>query len=250
MTCGIYLISNLINNKIYVGQSINIEKRWTQHKRELRNNIHENKRLQNAWNKYGEENFEFSIVEECDINQLNQREIYWISKFNSCVNGYNLTSGGDGVVDPDEQTRLKMAFWTGKTQSRSSNQKRSETLKKVVHTKEWVDKIRLANTGKTPSDLCIQRNKELKTGSCWYNNGVEEHMFQLCNVPEGYIKGRLKNPFPDQKGRVVSELSIEKFRQKVVGRCWYNNGEREIMRKDSEEIPEGFTKGRLKAKKS
>ena len=70
-----------------------------------------------------------------------------------------------------------MAFWTGKTSSRSSNQKRSETLKKVVHTKEWVDKIRLANTGKTPSDLCIQRNKELKTGSCWYNNGVEEHMF-------------------------------------------------------------------------
>ena len=242
----IYLITNNITNKQYVGKH-------KYSKPELDESyITSGTLINKSIEKYGLENFTRELVDIADsYEDLNNLEKYYIRFYNCRVpNGYNLTSGGDGVVDPDEQTRLKMAFWTGKTSSRSSNQKRSETLKKVVHTKEWVDKIRLANTGKTPSDLCIQRNKELKTGSCWYNNGVEEHMFQLCNVPEGYIKGRLKNPFPDQKGRVVSELSIEKFRQKVVGRCWYNNGEREIMRKDSEEIPEGFTKGRLKAKKS
>lgn len=99
MTCGIYLISNLINNKIYVGQSINIEKRWRQHKRELRNNIHENKKLQNAWNKYGEENFEFSIACECEEKQLNTLEQYYVFSLESYLSkgGYNISLGGDGL---------------------------------------------------------------------------------------------------------------------------------------------------------
>lgn len=99
MTCGIYLISNLINNKVYVGQSINIEKRWTQHKRELRNSIHENKKLQNAWNKYGEENFEFSIACECEEKQLNTLEQYYVFSLESYLSkgGYNISLGGDGL---------------------------------------------------------------------------------------------------------------------------------------------------------
>lgn len=94
MSIGIYKITNLLNGKMYIGQSVDIEKRWSTHKAELKNNYHYNIHLQNAWNKYGEENFEFSIVEECNIDQLNQREIYWISNFDSYENGYNLTSGG------------------------------------------------------------------------------------------------------------------------------------------------------------
>lgn len=94
MSIGIYKITNLLNDKVYIGQSVDIEKRWSVHKAELKNNYHHNIHLQNAWNKYGEKNFKFSIIEECDVDQLNQREIYWISKFDSCENGYNLTSGG------------------------------------------------------------------------------------------------------------------------------------------------------------
>ena len=94
MSIGIYKVKNLINSKVYIGQSVDIEKRWSTHIAELNNNYHYNAHLQRAWNKYGKENFEFSIVEECDVNQLNQREIYWISKFNSYEDGYNLTSGG------------------------------------------------------------------------------------------------------------------------------------------------------------
>ena len=52
MTCGIYLIKNNISKKEYIGQSINIEKRWKDHKKDLRNNIHKNQHLQNAYNKY------------------------------------------------------------------------------------------------------------------------------------------------------------------------------------------------------
>ena len=61
--CGIYVIKNLINGNIYIGSSVNIKNRFNQHKSTLRHNSHKNKHLQNAWNKYGEESFEFFVVE-------------------------------------------------------------------------------------------------------------------------------------------------------------------------------------------
>ena len=93
--CGIYCIENIINNKKYVGQSININLRWKRHISALNNNNHYNSHLQQSWNKHGSESFEFNIVEICDKSLLNEREIYWIKKFNSFENGYNETLGGD-----------------------------------------------------------------------------------------------------------------------------------------------------------
>jgi group I intron endonuclease len=119
MTCGIYFISNLINNKIYVGQSINIEKRWIQHKRELRNNIHENKRLQNAWNKYKEENFEFSIACECEEKQLNTLEQYYIFSLESYLpkGGYNISLGGDGLFIKGVNNKMNKSVYCIETKT-------------------------------------------------------------------------------------------------------------------------------------
>lgn len=85
---GIYLIENLLNHKKYIGQSKNIYARWSGHRcdskvRDLP--------LYFAMRKDGLENFKFSILEECDIFQLAEREDYWIAFYNSYVpNGYNL----------------------------------------------------------------------------------------------------------------------------------------------------------------
>lgn len=96
MSCGIYKITNLINGHSYIGQSINIERRWRSHRSY---NIDEvgHKPLYRAFKKYGLSNFSFTIIEECDINILNQREQYWISYYDTYNNGYNLTTGGDGT---------------------------------------------------------------------------------------------------------------------------------------------------------
>ena len=105
---GIYGIRNIINGMIYIGQSHNIHKRWIQHKYELNTQIHHNRKLQNAWNKYGEENFYFFVIEKCEQDIINEREIFWIDYYNSANRdcGYNLSTGGEnsseGSVWSDE----------------------------------------------------------------------------------------------------------------------------------------------------
>lgn len=94
---GIYKITNLADNKIYVGQSIDIEKRWKTHIRELNKGIHHNIKLQNAWNKYGENCFLFEILEECSEHELNSKESFWIKELDSYNRGYNLDLGGNGI---------------------------------------------------------------------------------------------------------------------------------------------------------
>ena len=77
LTIGIYMITNKINNKKYIGQSIRIETRWREHKNSyLRND--KNTHLYNAMKKYGLENFDFIILEERKKEELNNREKYWI----------------------------------------------------------------------------------------------------------------------------------------------------------------------------
>ena len=97
--CGIYKIENLINHKCYIGQSIHINRRWYEHRSAGRSNLDYAKKsyLYNALKKYGEKNFSFTIIEECEnnIDILNAKEIYWIAYYDSYNNGYNLTAGGD-----------------------------------------------------------------------------------------------------------------------------------------------------------
>lgn len=96
---GIYKITNIENNKVYIGKAKDIKTRWSVHKHQLRNNKHHNLYLQNAWNKYGENSFSFDIIEECDENSLCSREKFWIDYYNSFSSrecGYNLTDGGEG----------------------------------------------------------------------------------------------------------------------------------------------------------
>lgn len=84
---GIYCIINLKNNKRYIGSSKNIRLRLWGHRAELRHNHHDNKHLQNAWNKYKESNFDYFIIETCSEDKLLEREQYYID---SLLPEYNM----------------------------------------------------------------------------------------------------------------------------------------------------------------
>jgi len=98
--CGIYKITNKLNNKCYIGKSSDINKRWQTHRYEYKGKREYNKLLYAAFRKYGLENFTFEVLEEFNKDDYekfaNNREQYWIMYYNSYENGYNATLGGDG----------------------------------------------------------------------------------------------------------------------------------------------------------
>lgn len=95
---GIYKIENLVNHKIYIGQSTDITKRWRNEKTRAFNSlsVEYNSPLARAFRKYGIENFSFSVLEECTKELLNQREQYWADYYNSYIPlGYNVARCGN-----------------------------------------------------------------------------------------------------------------------------------------------------------
>lgn len=101
----IYLITNKINNKKYVGKTTqSIEKRWQEHISDSKKEKCEIRPLYRAMRKYGIENFSIKKLEKCNIDNLSEREKYWIRYYNTYEEGYNATLGGDGriLLDYDE----------------------------------------------------------------------------------------------------------------------------------------------------
>ena len=110
-TSGIYMIRNKINGKVYIGQAQNLNIREYNHIHDLRKGTHHNKHLQAAWDKYTEQNFEFSIVELCDVDKLNEREKFYINELDTLKDGYNQTEGGVGARGrkASEETRRRLS---------------------------------------------------------------------------------------------------------------------------------------------
>lgn len=148
----IYKITNKINSKSYIGQTIRtIEKRWKEH---LKNKSHCSA-LSSAIKKYGAENFEIKVLAICSsIEELNHRESYYIRLLNTLApTGYNLDTGGDGKI-VSEETRKRMSRkgkdhpMFGKTHKKESLQQMSKSHKGRKHTKETGIKISKAHTGR------------------------------------------------------------------------------------------------------
>lgn len=95
----IYIITNLVNNKVYIGQTIRtIEERWREHCRSCCSADELNMLIKKAIKKYGKENFTITELEKCKVEDLNDKEIYYIKLYNSFQNGYNMTPGGKSGV--------------------------------------------------------------------------------------------------------------------------------------------------------
>lgn len=144
MGMGIYKIINVINNKFYIGSAVNFSRRKTRHFSELRTNRHSNSKLQNAWNKYGEQSFVFAIVEEVqDKALLLETENRWLKEHVGKEHCYNIgvdatapTLGWGGKLSPtwgmqhteDAKARIRAAS-KARVQSEEEKAKRRQTMK-------------------------------------------------------------------------------------------------------------------------
>lgn len=109
---GIYIIKNIIDDKVYIGRSKDINSRISSHKCNLKKNNHINKHLQNAWNKYGESSFTFEVLEICKtIEDTYHREVFYIEQYDSANRdkGYNLSLGGEGAGEWSKESRAKLS---------------------------------------------------------------------------------------------------------------------------------------------
>jgi group I intron endonuclease len=104
MSYGIYKITNILNNKIYIGSSFNIEKRFKRHIKDLKENKHHNIHLQRSFNSYGKDNFVLSIIELTLKEELLSKEQYYLDLLCPYYynNGFNIgdqSSGGDNLTN-------------------------------------------------------------------------------------------------------------------------------------------------------
>lgn len=140
----IYKIVNLINGKIYIGQTTtSIKKRISCYYSEYKSN-RTKQRVISAMKKYGFENFKFTIIDDAvDKNDLNAKEMYWIKEFDSTnpLVGYNVSLGGDNLWLNEDIRKKIIKANTGKKHSKEWKEKISNSLKGHKHSKETKDKL-------------------------------------------------------------------------------------------------------------
>lgn len=201
--CGIYMIRNVINDKKYIGKSFDINKRWSNHKYKLNKGAHVNNHLQNAWNKYGKDNFEFSIIELCNEDDLNDREIYWIKVTDAYYNGYNQTEGGEGTHLPEE-VKAKIGAAAKEWWANPENKNRMSEARKgegsfwygKMFSKDMIQKLSEAH--KNPSEEVRQKQSRARQGK------------QLTEETRRKIS-------ESSKGKIVSEDTKLKMSKSKVG---------------------------------
>lgn len=207
---GIYKIVNKINNKIYIGQSINVVDRWKQHQYKSLNSkeLAYNSAIHQAMRKYGIENFVFEIIEECSIDELDEKERYWISKLNTLSpNGYNILEGGQKVrkVEPPKCIDCGCEI--------SKNAKRCRACQIKNQTKDRPEPLELAQ-------MIIENGFE-KTGRFFGVSGnAIKKWCKFYNIP--HIKSDLKEWYYTQVNIIPTK---KKPRQIPVKQIDINTGE-------------------------
>lgn len=136
----IYSITNLVDGKMYIGQSTNIEKRLANHKSALNCNYHRNKHLQRAYHKYGSESFLFRVLCECSVDDLDAKERDFICRFNTIKNGYNLEGGGNLLKKISDETKR---IWSEmrRGSKRKPQKKQSESYRMHIRGRSYQKNI-------------------------------------------------------------------------------------------------------------
>ena len=232
MPSGIYKITCEANGKFYVGSAVNIQKRWQTHRSHLKMNRHVNKHLQNAWNKYGEKTFKFSVVEQTLPEKLIEAEQRWIDAvspdvlFNICL----IVGSTLGIKWEEERRQKIIRALTGRKLSKEAKQQMSESRKgraswnkgisasnetrakmsasrqgKSIHTENSRRKIANANHYRVISDETRRKISESKIGNTYHTGHFlsAETKSKIGNSNRGKKYG----PFTDEHRKNMSNAA-------------------------------------------
>jgi len=196
---GVYRIKNLKNNDCYYGSSKEIEKRFKRHLNELKKDKHHNIVLQRAWNKYGEENFVFEVVENCETKVLLDVEQKYLNK-NPKYNIGKMASGGDNI---------------------SKNPNRAEIINKITNSMNERYNSMTEEDKKEMFSMPMEKNPNWKGGKtyvkfyCDCGNEKKENSKTCLKCRD---RSGEKNPFYNKKhSKKTIKLLSDKLKGKYVG---------------------------------
>lgn len=196
---GIYQIKNLVNNKLYIGSANNLYRRKNrEHFYRLAQNKHCNDKLQDAFNKYGEQNFVFEVIEFVeDKDNLLECEQYWLDRFNVVEKGYNIQPIAGKIYMTDE-IKLKIS---------KSNKGHVSPRKGIKLSDETKQKISNARKGKYH-----------KENSFWFGKHLTEETKQKISASK---LGKI--PWNKGKTGIYSEESLQKMSKSRKGKYYAEN---------------------------
>ena len=230
---GVYCITNLANNSKYIGSSIDICRRWTTHLRELRKGVHGNQKLQRAWNKYGENMFEYSILILCSEKDTLLHEQQFLDdikpEYNIATNATASLLGAKlseehkqkigqknkGHIMSEEQKHKLSEAHKGKKWSAEQHAKmdgRMPTTRGLKHTAEQNERNRQTHLGKKLTDETKQKISE-----------AGKH-----RIVSEETKNKIRNA---QRGKVIPEETRQKISATLTGRtCVFTDEHKEHLR--------------------
>lgn len=179
---GIYKITNKLNGKFYIGSASNIKRRWRQHRFDLIHNTHDNIHLQRSWNKYGQEEFLFELVEECDKGSLVLREQFYMDTLNPQYNIGKFATSSVGIK-----------------RSQETIEKHRQKMLGRKLTTEHKEKVRLSSLGRKHSPETRLKQRLVKLGK----KISEETRARMCKA---------KSNMSEETKRKISQALLGKKR--------------------------------------
>ena len=212
---GIYKVTNKINGKVYIGQSINIKARWTKHRNNPFNPESEqyNSPFYKAIRKYGLSNFTFEILEEIHKEDLDKREIYWISFYdsNNPEKGYNLTPGGRNVaavscvLTPIQVAEIRNLLMT-------SSLTEQEISEKFGVSQRTISSINLGQTWLN-EDLIypLKSYRKLDNERCPVCGGKKYYLAKMCGECTKQAQRKVERPSREELKSLIRNTSFTKI---------------------------------------
>lgn len=195
---GIYLITNMVNGKRYVGQSVNIERRFWDHNRPRSKSL-----ISRAIRKHGKASFRREVLEQCSVDELDAREIYWIKEL---APEYNISQGhirvGFDHCLPEssrsiisEKAKLQWALLPDDKKKQIVENQLIGPMKGHTVPEETREKLRKANLGKKQSVETVHKRKntwDSKVANGWTKSGEGHYKKVLC-VDSGVVYKSVKD---------------------------------------------------------
>lgn len=204
--CGIYYIFNTKTNKYYIGSSVDIKRRFNEHKKHLKYNNHVNPHLQSTYNKYGLNALKFNILEQCEESLLEEKENYYINKYksNDSRYGYNIAIAYHGKMKQEVKDKISKSN-KGRVFSEEHKRKLSESHKGM---KAWNKglHIRTNKAGYKHSPEIREKISQAIKNSPNYKN-----ISNASKNRDSWCKGLTKDT--DERVRKISE-SVKKSWEK------------------------------------